>query len=254
MQLLKEYCYYVFCIAVCLGVGMSVATAAKIPKPLATDARVKQVTYDPNQVYQVVGTYGYQTAIEFSSAESIKVVTLGDTIAWQTVPYRNRLFIKPVEPRAATNMTVITDKRTYYFVLNSTHAATGMTFLVRFRYPGRQKWTADTTPDIPDVATLAKVNMDYGMYGDKRAIALRRAFDDGQFTYFMFDKDADVPAIYVVGEDGGESIVNTRREGLYLVVERVAERFTLRNGKNYLCVKNQLREVAPAFSWADYAN
>lgn len=231
---------------------MASTYAAKSPRSLVTDHRVKQVTYDPNQVYQLVGTYGYQMAIEFAGDETIKVVTLGDSIAWQTVPYRNRLFIKPVEPRAQTNMTVITDRHTYYFKLDSRHNGHAMTFLVRFHYP--LKHARGASDNAQQGTELTHVNADYGSYGDKKGIALNRVFDDGQFTYFLFDKDTDIPAIYVVGKDGTESIVNSRREGPYMVIERVADRFTLRNGTAYLCVRNNVRAPEKPFSWADYAN
>ena len=106
--------------------------AAKFAHSLVTDDRVKQVLYDQNQVYEIVGTYGYQTSIEFANDETIKVVALGDSIAWETVPYQNRLFIKPVESNAATNMTVLTNKRTYYFKLTSSKSRALMAFLIRF--------------------------------------------------------------------------------------------------------------------------
>jgi type IV secretion system protein VirB9 len=215
MSLFKNQAQSLLCACVLLVSMMMSSYAAKTPHSLITDYRVKQVTYDPNQVFQLVGTYGYQTAIEFAQDEMIKVVTLGDSIAWQTVPYRNRLFIKPVERKAQTNMTVITDKRTYYFKLDSTHATAGITFLVRFHYPDKRMQTGQ--PEQQVLSDMANVNMDYGTYGDKKTIALKRAFDDGQFTYFLFDQETDIPAIYVVGQDGTESIVNTRREGQYMV-------------------------------------
>ncbi len=217
------------------------AHAAKSPRSLATDQRVKQVPYDPNQVYEIVGTYGYQTSIEFSQDEKVKVVTLGDSIAWQTVPYQNRLFLKPVEPNAATNLTVITNKRTYYFTLTSAKKQAPMTFLVRFVYPNASLSMSAGAGDAPPPGKgpdLAKLNLDYGTSGNKAAIPLKRAFDDGEFTYLLFDQNAEIPSVYTVGPDGSESIVNTRREGPYLVVERVASLFTLRNGKEQLCVQN----------------
>lgn len=70
-------------------------------------------------MHEIVGTYGYQTSIEFAQDEKLRVVSLGDTIAWQTVPYQDRPPLKPVEPSAATTLTVLTDKRTYYFTLTS---------------------------------------------------------------------------------------------------------------------------------------
>lgn len=217
------------------------AHAAKFPNPLITDNRVKQVAYDPNQVYEIVGTYGYQTSIEFAADEKVEVVTLGDSIAWQTVPYRNRLFLKPVEPNAATNLTVITDKRTYYFKLKSGSDEKAQTFLVRFIYPialQRPASAPQRNAGDPMAIDMGRVNIDYSTSGENLAIQLRRAFDDGQFTYFQFEKNAEIPSVYTVGPDGTESIVNTRREGGYLVVERTAGRFTLRNGEAYLCVQN----------------
>ncbi|MBY4949542.1 TrbG/VirB9 family P-type conjugative transfer protein [Cupriavidus respiraculi] len=232
-----------------LGLVASPAVyAAKAPRPVLTDTRVRQVLFDPNQVYEVAGTYGYQTAIEFSQGESIKVVSLGDSIAWQAVPYRNRLFLKPVEPNASTNLTVITDKRTYFFRLRGAAASQPMTFVVRFVYPGsggRDAQGRHGDGDAPggraggQSVDIGRLNFDYGQSGDRAAIPLIRAFDDGQFTYLLFDKDGDVPAVYLVAADGTESVVNTRREGEYLVVERVGARFTLRSGKAYLCLQNR---------------
>lgn len=224
---------------------------AKTPQSLVTDVRVKQVAYDPNQVYEIVGTYGYQTSVEFAADEMVKVVTLGDSIAWQTVPYQNRLFLKPVEPNAATNLTVITDKRTYYFTLTSSRKQASVTFLVRFVYPNSslslssEKYRAPRAKGLD----LAKLNLDYATSGNRTAIPLNRAFDDGQFTYFLFDQNVEIPSIYTVAPDGTESIVNTRREGPYLVVERTASRFTLRNGSAHLCVQNN----ATPFRRADSA-
>jgi type IV secretion system protein VirB9 len=216
--------------------------AGKAPTALFTDERVKQVAYDPNQVYEIVGTYGYQTSIEFGSDETVKVVSLGDSIAWQTVPYQNRLFIKPVEPNATTNLTVITDKRTYYFKLSSAKSRRSQTFLVRFLYPNAHAFTTTKAAGAKSAPhpgfNVASLNLDYGTSGDSAAILLKRAFDDGQFTYFLFAPNVSIPSVYTVGPDGTESIVNTRREGPYLVVERTAALFTLRDGRAHLCVRN----------------
>lgn len=242
---------YPLACALSVGVLMSLvpAHASKTPRSMATDARVKQVLYDANQVYEIVGTYGYQTSVEFAQDEKVKVVTLGDSIAWQTVPYQNRLFLKPVEPNAATNLTVITDKRTYYFTLTSSKKSAPMTFLVRFVYPSAGITVPDRAGDTqqpPKVSDQVRRNVDYGTSGNKTAIALKRVFDDGQFTYFAFEPDAEIPSVYTVSSDGTESIVNTRREGQYLVVERTASLFTLRNGKAHLCVQNNANPYRPA--------
>ena len=219
-------------IATSLLVGTFPARAAKQPRPLISDYRVKQVAYDANQVYEIVGNYGYQTLLEFSADEQIKVVALGDTIAWQTVPFQNRLFLKPVEPNAATNLTVITTKHTYYFKLSSSKNPSAMTFLVRFVYANSNGQFTMTGWERKGSKALdtARINLAYGVAGDKAKMGLKHVFDDGQFTYFMFDENAEIPSFYVVAADGSESLVNWRREGAYMVVERLGDRFTLRNG------------------------
>lgn len=225
------------------------AHAARVPRALVSDGRVRQVTYDPNQVVEIVGTYGYQTSLEFGDDERIQVVSLGDSIAWQAVPYRNRLFLKPVEPDAATNLTVMTDKRTYLLALRSAapRAAAAATYVVRFRYDAgalvaaRGNGVGRAVPSACMTApgTRARpVNRQYRSAGDRTAIALHSVCDDGQFTYFRFAPGTDIPAVYVVGADGTEALTNTRREGDYLVVERRATRFTLRSGRAYLCVQD----------------
>lgn len=228
------------------------SVAETSPRALTTDPRVRQVMYNPNQVYHIVGTARYQTTIEFGD-ESIKVVSLGDTVSWQTVPYQNRLFLKPVEADAETNMTVITDKRTYYFRLTSTTRPSSDTvFLVRFHFQD----ALPTFSSEPRKEPLADFNLDYEVAGTpkgKEAIRLLRAFDDGTFTYFEFADKTEIPSIYLVGADGTESLVNKRREGRYMVVERLGNRYTIRNGDLFICVRNNagIREYETAIKAAN---
>ncbi|MGY2172128.1 TrbG/VirB9 family P-type conjugative transfer protein [Pseudomonas gingeri] len=213
-----------------------------MPTSLLTDSRVKQVPFDPNQVYELVGTYNYQTSIEFEADEMVKVVALGDTIAWQTVTFQNRLFLKPVEDNAKTNLTVITSKRTYYFQLDSTKSQKGQAFLVRFIYPNNRVTTyagAAKDGDQPTYsASPSQPNINYGFAGDKDSIGVTAAMDDGQFTRFLLKKGGDMPQVYMVMPDGTEALVNKRREGDYIVVERTASMFVLRDGNAHVCVEN----------------
>ena len=215
--------------------------AVTVPRPLSTDDRIKQVVFDPNQVVDIVGTYGYVTTIEFSPDEVIKGRTFGDSIAWQTLIKDNHLYIKPVEPEASGNMTIVTNKHTYFFKLST--STKNMTYLVRFKYPAlliENELTHSNNRNEDHTSKgiqAAAINMNYVSAGHKALIQLIRVFDDGEFTYFQFDRNAEIPSFYLVGNDGTESIVNTRRDGAYMVVERTGNLFTLRNGSVHLCVK-----------------
>jgi len=216
--------------------------AARQPHPVYSDQRIKQVLYDPNQVVDLVGTYGYVTTIEFAPDEVVTGRTFGDSIAWQTLVKENHLYLKPVEPDASGNMTVVTNRHTYLFKLIS--STTDMTFMVRFKYPDLLIESGGTAVSAkkPEKSRTdfnpATINMQYAAAGHKSAIALQQVFDDGEFTYFQFAPRTDAPAIYFVESDGTESIVNIHRDGAYLVVERVGRMFVLRNGDAHLCVEN----------------
>ena len=97
-------------IVAALAVALALpAHAARTPNSLSTDARIRQVQFDPNQVYEVTGTYGYQTTLEFGAGEAVVGWAVGDSIAWQVRhdPGKpNKLYLKPTEANAATNLTV----------------------------------------------------------------------------------------------------------------------------------------------------
>ena len=231
------------------ALAASPALAAKDPRRLGTDNRITQVNYSPNEVYELTGTYGYQTTVEFEQGENIKIASIGDSIAWQVVPLGNRLFLKPVEKNATTNLTVVTDKRAYYFRLRAAVNNTPI-YLMRFRY-GTDAPISLKSSDNVRVTSLEngvgidKYNLDYEIAGDK-VIGLKRVFDDGQFTYFEFDPSVDVPAIFLVDGEKKEATANVRREGKYIVVEKVWPQYTLRLGRTVACIFNRnLKHPAP---------
>lgn len=222
------------------------AYALQEPRSIPTDFRLQKVRFSPNEVYKFTGHYGYQSSIEFHPDETIETVSIGDSIAWLVNPLQNRLFIKPVEQDAMTNMTVITDKRTYHFELHARETEDirdrNMLFVMRFSYPEEDIAAINYGggDDIPDFESNPdQYNFNYSIQGSD-TIAPIRIFDDGQFTYFEFrDKNADIPAFFYVDAAGNEELVNFRTRGNYIVVERVAPMFTLRRGAYILCVYNE---------------
>lgn len=239
----------------CIGalVALFVATPAlalQSPRPIATDSRIRTVRYSGNEVYQFIGHYGFQSAIEFEADEKIQTVSVGDSVAWLINPSGNRLFLKPIEQNALTNMTVITDKRSYLFELHAEETKDirdkNMVFSYRFIYPQSDTSAVDFSQfeAFPDIEkNPEKYNFSYSIRGST-VIEPVRIFDDGEFTYFEFkDKNAEIPAFFRIDSTGSEELINFRKRGNYIVVERVASRFTLRRGADIICVYN---EAAPA--------
>ncbi|GAA7843183.1 hypothetical protein HpCOL22_02060 [Helicobacter pylori] len=73
----------------------------------------------------------------------------------------------------------------------------------------------------------------------KLSLMPKEIFNDKQFTYFKFEKRlalSKFPVIYKV-VDGYDNPVNTRIVGDYIIAEDVSTKWTLRLGKDYLCIR-----------------
>lgn len=242
------------CMAVVLAfcVTSQPVFALQTPRAISTDSRIRTVRYSPNEVYQFIGHYNYQSSIEFEADEKIQTVSLGDSTGWLVNPSNNLLFLKPVDQNALTNMTVITDKRTYFFELHAQETKDirdkNMVFSYRFLYPQSDSSAldfsvADAAPNIDE--DTSKYNFNYSIRGSSLVEPIR-IFDDGEFTYFEFrDKNAEIPAFFNVDSTGSEELINFRKRGNYIVVERVSSRFTLRRGADIVCVYNEKMPVVP---------
>jgi type IV secretion system protein VirB9 len=228
--------------ALALGVALAgPALATETPRPGAIDPRIRTVAYDPDQVVRLTGYFGIQTMLEFAPDERIENVSIGDAMGWQVTPNKkaNLLFLKPLDRTAATNMTVVTDRRRYVFelvVAEPKASAKDLAYVVRLLVPAPAPVTVIKSTPAPPAAPVVR-NSAYAVKGDA-VIQPTRIFDDGVATYFGWPAQADLPAVFVVGADGVEGLANAAVRDGYLVVDQLAPRFVLRSGKSRLTVTN----------------
>lgn len=226
------------------------ANAVRESRPTAIDNRIRVITYSPNDVFKFTGYYGYQASIELAKDEEIVSISMGDTTAWQIVPAGFRLFIKPMEDDATTNMTMITNKRTYFFELYAEEAEDirdpNMVFNVRFIYPDEEEEDNlrryHTSNSSPDLDQPEKYNFNYSISGHED-ISPIKVYDDGEFVYLQFrDKNMEIPAVFAVDEDLKESMINYHTSDAnpnMIVVEQVFPKLSIRLGKKIACVFNE---------------
>ena len=116
-----------------------VALPCNAQTPITTDSRIRTLVYNPNEVYELKFYYNYQSFIEFSEDEEIEMISVGEAFAWRLTPAGKRLFIRPLEIAAHTNMTIITNRRIYHFDIRSDEftgkADEDLVYTVRFFYP-----------------------------------------------------------------------------------------------------------------------
>jgi len=235
-------------------VGQLAATFPALSAPSASPIpRIRYVAYNKDAVTTVPTALGVSTMIQFAEDEQIETISAGDTKAWSIVPKKGSgiMFIKPLEADAITNVNVITNRRVYSLVLKAAADSEARSaFQVRFHYPDEDinvhlLGAAQKAAELPNLKSLkpGTLNYDY-LYKGSETIKPRVTFDNGKKTFLQFSKNADVPAIFLVGAGGRESVVNHRKEGNYIVIDKVAAQFTLRSGAETLCLYNNRANLA----------
>ncbi len=226
--------------------------------PVPTDSRIKTFVYNENDVFHIVVHYGYQSSIEFAKNEEVEATSLGNSYAWKYSTIGRRLFITALEGAAHTNMTVITNKRTYQFDIESKDPSKGvddeLVYVVRFFYPdadfGKPSPKVDTKKFLSEpVVTARKIapepmvdtkryNFNYSLTGPD-SLAPLKVFDDTKSMYLKFkDNNANIPNIFVVQNDGSEVRATYSREGEYIVIKKLVKKLALRLQNDLVYVFN----------------
>lgn len=221
----------------------------------ARDTRVASRLYSQDEVVRIPGKAGVQATIAFAEDEHIENVAIGDSNSWLVTPNKraNLLFIKPLEPRARTNMTVVTDRHTYLFDLVASLAGTPL-YVLRFTYPDppkkatEQPATGGTNADEqlalsqPPVDP-SQLNFAWQPRGSSQLLPAR-IYDDGQATYVSWAAGTPVPAILVRDERGSEGPVNFAVRGDVIIIDGVPGLIVLRSGRHSATLEN--KGVRPA--------
>jgi type IV secretion system protein VirB9 len=236
-----------FCLAALL---LAVPAAAQ-----AQDARLVERLYDPAQVVRIDGRVNVQTTIRFGDDEQIENVAVGDSSTWQITPNRraNLLFVKPLAPRAVTNMTVVTNRRTYLFDLIASPGSRPL-YVLGFTYPAEPETEVqlaeDGTPLPPptalelaaandDLAVIDPATLNFAWASTGAAQLLpERIYDNGDATFLAWPAGAPMPAILVKDQEGTEGPVNFAVRGDLIVLDSVPAQIILRSGEDMATLTN----------------
>jgi type IV secretion system protein VirB9 len=242
------------------GLLLAATAAAAFAQPALAapgsygDDRLIQHMYTENEVVRIDGRPGVQATITFGEGEAIENVAVGDSASWQITPNKRAdvLFVKPLESGARTNMTVVTDRHTYFFDLVASPKARPV-YLLRFTYKDTPKPSglptgaalASLTPaeqailgGNPEAAVdPAALNFSFRTKGDAKILPARM-YDDGNATYLLWGERSEVPAILIMNEKGEVGPVNYSVRGRTIVLEDVPKTILLRSGKSQATIEN----------------
>lgn len=225
----------------------------------AADVRIKMRQYNPDEVVVVEGRAGVQATIAFAEQEQIENIAIGDSSSWQVTPNKRAdlLFVKPLGANSRTNMTVVTDRRTYLFDLVARPEGTPI-YVLRFSYPPEaqpmRKATALMSADEAAAAAAppkeaaeadpAHLNFAWRTKGERK-IMPSRIYDDGDATYLTWPARSPIPAILTRNEKGEEGAVNYAVRGEVLVLDSVPKTIVLRSGRDMATLENDRQAAAP---------
>jgi len=242
--------------------------------PVNIDSRIKTLIYNPNEIYTLNLKMGFQSIIEFSIDESVELISIGDPYPWKLTPIDRRLFIKPIQIGTRTNLTVITNKRTYLFDITSDTTSSNNDFdvihVVRFFYPqipidkskySLNNYLSEKEGTIMENLTESQglenestgntalknssteknikrvaVNLNYSFVGEYNEITPIEIFDDRNDTFFRFKANNNPPKIYSISKAGKRKLLKQKLIGDFIVIPGVHVKFHIKHGvyENYI--------------------
>ena len=226
------------------------------PAMAQDDPRMVERLYDPTEVVRIEGRVDVQSTIRFGDDEQIENVAIGNSQTWQVTPNRraNLLFVKPLDPRATTNMTVVTNRNTYLFDLVANPNARSPIYMLTFTYP-EELLPQDDEPALaaadirPSSVEMAAANDDYAVVdpevvnvawtgtGDASLIP-SEIYDNGEATFLTWPAGSAMPAILLKDHEGNEGPANFAVRGDTIVLDLVPSEITLRSGDNEAVLTN----------------
>lgn len=236
-------------------------TVQPVEETSEADPRLVTLTFDDAQVFTIRGKVKVQTTIKFAPDEAIQNVAVGDSNAWQIQPNQAQsiLFVKPLEPSARTNMTVVTNRRTYLFDLVASPRNSPL-YVLQFRYPELERAAAEAAlaaaeeeqralaeqPNAVELAAAsdpyavtdpAVLNFDWAGEGE-RDLLPARTYDDGEAVFLQWPSGTAIPAILVKNPEGDEGPVNFTTRGETVVLDIVPSQIILRSGDETATLTN----------------
>lgn len=206
------------------------AAAERAPQTMGHDARVRHVHYSTSDVIRIDTHLRVNTAIELGPGERINQVLVGDSESFEVEVLSNRstVSIKPVVARAATNMTIYTDRRAIAFVLTEGQGRRH-SYRIVVEFPE----DAPRRPVLVAGGRDAGYRFASGQGGDE--IRPLQIWNDGRSTFFEF-RDGVRPSIFAVNGRGFEVTQNSTTEGRVVKVSGVRDAYTIRVGDDYVCI------------------
>ena len=197
------------------------AFAQQAPTPGFDDPRLQTVAYDPARPVRLVAFADATLTVMLLPGERIERIVLSDPAAFDvrvTGP-GDGLNIAALRSDGAATLLVDTPLRRYEFDL-ATGDGLAAAYLVRFVDP--------RGPARPAVETAqGPITGEYRLSGE-RALMPSRIGDDGRRTYLEWTEYQSLPAVFGIGTNGEEEVVDGYMRAGVFTIDRVYRELVFR--------------------------
>ncbi|AVL43768.1 conjugal transfer protein TrbG [Streptobacillus moniliformis] len=203
-----------------------------------------EFNYFKSSIYQVFTKPNYTTVFKLNKDEKLVYVGGGDTENWQIDETEGGndgatfLFVKPLIKGLKTNLNIITDKRSYFIVLESTE--NNFNPYIQWKYPYENHMAhikkMKEKREGNEIKLGKSEDIMFGFKYDKHhKLAPEQVFTDSEKTILILsNKLQEAPVVYVYGEDNVLSLVNYRIIENKIIIDKVVNKFQLVLGNEKL--------------------
>ncbi|MBS5317554.1 MAG: TrbG/VirB9 family P-type conjugative transfer protein [Clostridiales bacterium] len=207
-------------------------------------------TYDQNNQFKVRGKLGYLTDLTLGRNEKLTSIVAGNTDDWKVstavVDQTPHVYLKPVVKEAkTTNLIVNTNKRSYRFIVRQDEYYDDVVSFNNLTPAVDSTTTISQSSTQKDsTSAVQQINRDYKYekaQNVRKTLIPNSIWDDGIKTYIEVPTTniRNLPVVYSVDKKGKLSMVNSRLQGHYIVIDTVLARLQLRfKTDSYLTVVN----------------
>ena len=195
--------------------GCAAGAAAQVsPTPGFDDPRLQTVSYDPARPVRLVAFPDASLTVMLLPGEQIERVVVSDPQAFDARPTgsNDSLSIKALRGDAAARLLVDTAQRRYEFDL-TTGSGLAAAYVVRFVSGS----ATEQAPVYVQAAPVPAITGEYRLSGEQTLLPSRIG-DDGTRTYLEWDAYQSLPAVFGIGFNGEEEVVDGyMRDGVFTI-------------------------------------
>jgi type IV secretion system protein VirB9 len=210
--------------AAVLAILATGASAQVAPSPGFDDPRLQTVAFDPSRPVRLVAFPDASLTVVLLPGEQVQRIAVSDPLAFdaKATGANDSVSVRPLHAGGTATMLVDTAQRRYEFEL-ATGDGLAAAYVVRFvGGPGlaaAPQAPAQPAAEATQVAQAAATGA-YRLSGERTLMPSRIA-DDGTRTYLEWDTYQSLPAVFGIGYNGKEEVVDGYMRGGVFTIDRV---------------------------------